>query len=326
MKSILIAHHDCSKYAETLAPELDGFEVLLADSLKSAGENLLGKAQIIMALGPSFNEDVIGAAKNVEWIQALTTGTDGITECRNLSGEVLITSTRGIHGPQMSELTLLLMLALTRRLPRVLANQAAHKWERWPQSILDGKTVAVLGIGAIAEHLAPICKGFGLTVLGVTQSPRQVAGFDRIYRRDELKDAVAQADYFVVIVPHSPETDKIVDRAVLDAMKPSAFFINVARGGVVDEEALIEVLREGRIAGAGLDVFETEPLPEDSPLWALDNVIITPKVGGMTDVYVEQTTPIVRHNLRAYREGRLSDLINVVANETAAKPLKEKQL
>ena len=108
-------------------------------------------------------------------------------------------------------------------------------------------------------------------------------------------------------------------------MKPSAFFINVARGGVVDEAALVEVLRARRIAGAGLDVFETEPLPKDSPLWSMENVIITPKVGGMTDVYVEQTAPIVRHNLQAYREGRLSDLINVVPNEAAAKPPEEKQ-
>jgi phosphoglycerate dehydrogenase-like enzyme len=325
MKSILIAHHDCEKYAKTLGPELEGFDVLLANGLSVAGEDLIGKAHVILATGPAFNEKIIGAARNVEWIQALTTGTDGITGCRNLAREVLITSTRGIHGPQMSELTLLLMLALTRRLPRMLANQAERKWERWPQSILDGKTVTILGVGAIAEHLAPLCKGFGLTVLGISQSPRQVAGFDRVYRRDELKEAVGQADYFVVIVPYSPETDKIVDGAVLAAMKPSAFFINVARGGVVDEAALIDTLRERRIAGAGLDVFETEPLPSDNPLWAMDNVIITPKVGGMTDVYVEQTAPIVRHNLRAYREGRLSDLVNVVANQAADQPLKEKQ-
>lgn len=324
MKSILIAHHDCEKYAKTLASDLEGLDVLLANGLSAAGDDMLAKAHIIVALGPGFNEKVIGAARKVEWIQALTTGTDGITGCRNLSGDVLITSTRGIHGPQMSELTILLMLALTRQLPRVLANQAQRTWDRWPQSILDGKTVAILGVGAIAEHLAPLCKGFGLTVLGITQSPRSVAGFDRMYRRDEIREAVGRADYFVVVVPYAPDTDKIVDGAVLAAMKPTAFFINVARGGVVDEAALIEALRERRIAGAGLDVFDTEPLPADSPLWGLDNVIITPKVGGMTDVYVEQTAPIVRHNLRAYREGRLSDLVNVVPNE-APKPLKEKQ-
>jgi D-2-hydroxyacid dehydrogenase (NADP+) len=325
MKSVLIAHHDCQKYAETLSSELEGFEVLLADGLKVVDEAALAKAHIILGLGPGFNEKVIGAARNVEWIQSLTTGTDAITGCRNLSGDVMITSTRGIHGPQMSELSLMLMLALTRRLPKMLANQAQAKWERWPQSILDGKTVAILGIGAIAEHLAPLCKGFGLTVLGISSSARSVAGVDRMYRRDQIKEAAALADYFVVIVPYSPETDKIVDRSVLEVMKPTAFFINVARGGVVDEAALTEVLRERRIAGAGLDVFETEPLPQDSPLWAMDNVIITPKVGGMTDVYVEQTAPIVRHNLKAFREGRLSDLINVVPNPAAAKPLQEEQ-
>jgi len=184
--------------------------------------------------------------------------------------------------------------------------------------------VVILGVGAIAEHLAPLCKGFGLTVLGISQSQRSVVGIDRMYPRERMKDAVGLADYFVVIVPYSSETDRIVDRSVLAAMKPSAFFINVARGGVVDEAALVDALRNKQIAGAGLDVFEIEPLPEDSPLWGLENVIITPKVGGMTDVYVEQTAPIVGHNLRAYRDGRSSDLINVVRSAGNA-PAREKQ-
>lgn len=319
MKSILIAHHDSEKYAEVLAPELEGLNVLLADDLGSAGEDL-EKANIIFAIGPSFNDKFLERARNAEWIQALTTGTEKIVGSPHLSSNVVVTSTRGIHGPQMSELTFLLMLGLTRKFPRMLANQGRHEWERWPQSILDNKTVAILGIGAIAEDLAPRCKAFGLTVLGISQSQRPVAGIDRMYSREEIHEAVGLADYFVVIVPHSPETDRIVDESVIAAMKPSAYFINVARGGVVDEAALIEALRNRQIAGAGLDVFEVEPLPEESPLWGMDNVIITPKVGGMTDVYVEQTAPILLHNLRAYRENRLDDLINAVVNKRQIEP------
>jgi D-2-hydroxyacid dehydrogenase (NADP+) len=319
MKSILIAHHDSEKYAEVLAPELKGLDVLLADNLRTAGE-AIEQANFIFAIGPSFNEMFLERARNVEWIQALTTGTEKIVGSRHLSSDVVITSTRGIHGPQMSELTFLLMLALTRKFPRMLANQRRSEWERWPQSILDNKTVAILGIGAIAEDLAPRCKAFGLTVLGISQSQRSVAGIDRMYKRQQIHEVAGLADYFVVIVPHTPQTDKIVDKSVIAAMKPSAFFINVARGGVVDEAALIDALNENRIAGAGLDVFETEPLPPQSPLWGFDNVIITPKVGGMTDVYVEQTAPILRHNLRAYLEGRLTDLINPVVNERRTAP------
>jgi phosphoglycerate dehydrogenase-like enzyme len=311
MKSILIAHHDSEKYAEVLAPELKGLDVHLADNLGGAGE-AVEKANIIFAIGPSFNDGFLSRARNAKWIQALTTGTEKIIGSPHLSSDVVVTSTRGIHGPQMSELTFLLMLGLTRKFPRMLANQGRGQWERWPQSILDNKTVAILGIGAIAEDLAPRCKAFGLTVLGISQSQRPVAGIDRMYSREQIHEVAGLADYFVVIVPHSPETDKIIDKSVIAAMKPSAFFINVARGGVVDEEALIEALENRQIAGAGLDVFETEPLPEQSPLWGLDNVIITPKVGGMTDVYVEQTAPILRHNLSAYRQGRFSDLINHV--------------
>ena len=225
----------------------------------------------------------------------------------------------------MSELILLLMLALTRQFPRMLANQARSEWERWPQSLLADKTVAVLGVGAIAEDLAPRCKLFGLTVLGISQSQRPVAGIDRMYGRDQIREVAGLADYFVVIVPYTPQTDRIVDKSVIAALKPSAFFINVARGGVLDEPALIEALRERRIAGAGLDVFETEPLPKESPLWGMDNVIITPKIGGMTDVYVEQTAPILRHNLRAFLGGRPSDLMNRVPHDPHAASSMEKQ-
>lgn len=317
MKSILIAHRDCEGYAEALAPDLAGHEVRLAESLDAAGD-AIDTAHVIMSGGPAFNEKIIASARNLEWIQALTTGTDAIVGCRNLADRVLVTSTRGIHGPQMSELIILLMLALTRQFPRMLANQTRGEWERWPQSLLANKTLAILGVGAIAEDLAPRCKLFGLTVLGISQSQRSVAGIDRMYSREQIHEVAGLADYFVVIIPYSPETDRIVDRSVLAALKPSAFFINVARGGVLDEPALIEALRERRIAGAGLDVFQTEPLPRESPLWGLDNVIITPKIGGMTDVYVEQTAPIIRHNLRAFLAGRPSDLMNTVAHKSHA--------
>jgi phosphoglycerate dehydrogenase-like enzyme len=151
-----------------------------------------------------------------------------------------------------------------------------------------------------------------MTVLGVSRTEREVEHFDRIYPRSQTREAVALADYFIVLAPHSRENDRIINAGVIAAMKPDAFLINVSRGGVVDEDALIDALRRGAIAGAGLDVFSSEPLPKDHPLWSLDNVIVTPRVGGMSDVYVEQCLPQLRQNLRAYVEGDRAGMINRV--------------
>ncbi len=149
-----------------------------------------------------------------------------------------------------------------------------------------------------------------MRVVGVTETPREVPGFDRVFARADLKAAVAEADHVVVLTPHSPQTHNLVDAAVLGAMRPDAFLINLARGGVVDEAALLEALDDGQIAGAGLDVFATEPLPAQSPLWRHPKVLLTPHVGGMSDVYEEQVMPILIHNLDAFVSGRLEDLQN----------------
>ena len=248
-------------------------------------------------------------APRLRWIQSLTTGTDAILKLSNLPRDVLVTSTRGMHGPQMSELVFLHMLALNRNFPRMLQNQQAARWERWLQGVRQSRGGSVV---AISEALAPRCQAFGMKVYGVSNTPRVPAGFDGIFTRRELAHAASLADFLVLVVPHSPETENLVDAPVLAAMKPGAFLINVARGGVLDEEALIRALRAGTIAGAALDVFRRQPLPADHPLWHQDRVIVSPLVGGMSDVYLEQAYPIVRQNLAAFLEGRSDSMINVV--------------
>ncbi len=151
-----------------------------------------------------------------------------------------------------------------------------------------------------------------MTVVGITATPRDLEAFDKFYPRAELLQAAGEVDFLILTVPHSPETDKIVNAELLSAMKPTAFLINIARGGVVDEAALIEALRSGEIAGAGLDVFFEEPLPAESPLWKMENVVITPHVGGMSDNYIEQVLPIFEENLRHYMNGDRRSMINIV--------------
>jgi len=247
------------------------------------------------------------------WIHALTTGIDPLLALK-LPSSVIVTSSRGIHGPQMAELAILLMLALSRDFPRMLANQREKSWQRWGQRLLVGKTVMMVGVGAISEALAARCKPLGLKVVGVT-SRRSVEHFDELQPRQRLKETVSTADFLVLLVPYSPETHHMIDASVMAAMKPSAYLINMARGGVVDEAALIDALQTRRLAGAGLDVFAQEPLPYSSPLWTLDNVIITPHVGGMSDIYAEQILPLLVHNVRAYVAGDRAAMQNLIKLE-----------
>jgi D-2-hydroxyacid dehydrogenase (NADP+) len=272
-----------------------------------------GSAEALIGHHFQFDEALVRAAPKLRWVQSLTTGTDAILKIEALKPEVVVTSTRGMHGPQMSELVFLHMLSLTRDMPTILANQKAHHWHRWPQPLLWGKTVTIVGVGAISEALAPRCKAFGMTVVGVSGTPRDAEGFDRMYARDRLAEAVVSADYVVLVVPLSKETENLVDAKVLAAMKPSAFLINVARGGVLDEQALVAALREKRIAGASLDVFREQPLPAASTLWDEPGVLITPLLGGMSDIYLDQAYPIVRDNLRHFLAQQSGAMRNQVA-------------
>jgi phosphoglycerate dehydrogenase-like enzyme len=166
----------------------------------------------------------------------------------------------------------------------------------------------------LAEHLAERCKLFGMTTIGVSGGRSSAPHFDEVHARNALAKVAARADFLMLLVPYSPETHHLVDREVIAAMKPSAFLINLARGGVLDEAALIDHLRAGKIAGAGLDIFSTQPLPPDNPLWTMPNVIITPNIGGRSNEFVRQTMSVVVPNLQAYTEGRLEDLRNLVAH------------
>jgi phosphoglycerate dehydrogenase-like enzyme len=212
----------------------------------------------------------------------------------------------------MTEAALLSMLAFARDMPRMIQNQAQHHWERYPPRILYGKTVGIFGIGAIAEVLGPVCKAFGMNVVGITSSQREVPGFDRMVHRDELATILGTLDHFVILTPLTDETRNIIDAKMLAAMKPGAFLINLARGGIVDEAALIEALQQRRIGGAAIDVFVQEPLPADHPFWGMDNVILSPHIGAFNADYVSQVLPFVKENLAHYLAGNRDRMINVV--------------
>ena len=272
----------------------------------------IGDADILLTFGAHMADHVLEKGKKLKWIQALGTGVDGIADRPALRKGVLVTNMHGLHGDSVPEAAIMLMLALARDLPRAMRNRDARKWERYPSRLLKGRTVGIFGVGAIAKSLAPKCKSFGMKVVGISSAPRSLEGFDRMVHRDQLEDAVRELDFLVLLTPYTPETHGSVGARVIGAMKPSACLVNLARGGIVDEEALLRALGEKRLAGAALDVFATEPLPEDHPFWSMDNVIVTPHLGGFHDQYAEEALPTVVGNFRKFLAGDIDGMANIV--------------
>jgi phosphoglycerate dehydrogenase-like enzyme len=269
-------------------------------------------ANILMTYGPMMTDRVVREAENLQWIQALGTGVDNLVDLPSLQPSVLITNIRGIHGPAMSEAAIMAMLALSRDFPRALRNQDRRLWDRWPARLLSEKTLGILGVGAIAEALALRCKVLGMTVVGISSVPRTVAGFDRMCSCEDLITAVGDFDFLVVLTPYSAATRNIINSRVFSAMKTSSYLINLARGGVVDETALIQALESDQIAGAALDVFSEEPLPTDHPFWGMKNVLLTSHLAGFYDGYAARALPVIEENIRRFLAHDIAHMINIV--------------
>ena len=298
------------------------YKAMLAERFPQLTINVIGHhddvgpyiadTDVLLCFSPPMADHVVREAKNLKWIQALGTGVDNIVDLPSLGKEVIVTNIRGIHGQPMSEATIAYMLSLSRNLPRSTHAQDRAAWERWPSQLMDGKTVGILGVGAIAEYLAPICKAFNMTVVGISSGVRQVPGFDRMAARDDLLKVVGEFDFLVVMTPLTPETRNIIDQKVFAAMKPTAYLLNMARGGVVDEDALFSALEAGEIAGATLDVFMQEPLRSTSPLWKAKNCTVFPHLGGYSQGYEDRAMPTIAHNMACFLAGDFKKMINVV--------------
>lgn len=299
------------QYCDRLRASFPGLSINVVDHHSKVAP-YIADAEVLVTFGPMMADHVLCDAPRLKWIQALGTGVDNLIDLPSLRPGVIVTNIHGIHGSSLSEAALLAMLALSRNLPRAVRNQQQRLWQRWPARLLDGKTAGILGIGAIAQDLAPRCRALGMRVVGFSSAPRALAAFDQMYSRHELLQFAGQLDFLVVLTPYSAATRHIVNANVLAAMKRAAYLINLARGGVVDEDALLAALKDGRLAGAALDVFSQEPLPPDHPFWSMENVIITPHLGGFYDEYADRALPIVEENLRRFLAGDTKNMINVV--------------
>jgi D-2-hydroxyacid dehydrogenase (NADP+) len=308
---VLVFENGSHVNIEALRLELPMLTIHATHDLAEA-RRIGANSEILVALAHQVSDDLLEAMPRLRWIAALTTGTDHLQSLKNLRNDTLVTSARGIHGPQMSELALLNMISLSRRMPEMLRNQDEAKWERWSQPLLMDKTAVIVGVGQIGETLAERLRAFRMRIVGVSDARADIQGFDTVLPRARLNEAASLADFLIVLVPLTESTRHLINNEVLYAMKPTAFLINLSRGDVVDETALIKHLQSGRIAGAGLDVFAEEPPRKDNPLWTMPNVIMTPRIGGMSDCYADQVLPLMKHNLHAFAAGRLNDMKNVV--------------
>ena len=269
---------------------------------------------------PTDSDDgpgVLEMAPTLRWVQTTSAGVGPLVKRLGIdSSDVIVTTASGVHAEPLAEFAFMAMLVQAKELARIQRDQQNRHWERFCSDELSGKIMAIVGPGRIGRQVAKIGKAFGMRVLamGSRGGEERLAelGVDALYTREGLHEMLGQADVVVLSCPHTPETEDMIDAAAFAAMKPGVIFINIARGKVVVEQALVNALISERIAFAALDVFATEPLPVDSPLWSMTNVLVSPHSGSTAYSENRKITDIFCHNLRCLLDHRQQDMRNVL--------------
>jgi len=313
---VLISFDLSSVYVEKIRSVSPTVEVVQSAD-KDEALCLIKDADILFA--GFFSKDLFSAAKGLKWIQAWGAGVDRILLPEVVNSRVIVTNAGGIHPTPISEHVIGLILCLSRKLHLFIRNQSEKKWLRYesddPQEQVEeltDKTVGIVGLGRIGTEIARKAKCLGMRVVAIKRDPSTpgTVGLDRLLHPRDLNVLLSESDFVVLSLPLTKETQGMIGEAQLRSMKRTGYLINVSRGKIVQEDKLIEALRQGWIAGAGLDTFENEPLPESSDLWGFKNVIITPHIAGLTPYYEERLTNIFCENLNRFMHEE--PMINVV--------------
>jgi phosphoglycerate dehydrogenase-like enzyme len=275
--------------------------------------------QADVAFTPFVDRDVFALATRLRWVQSPAVGVGSLMFPELLASPVILTSARGIRARSIAEHVLAVTLALARRLPVALRAQAAHRWAQQELEgagvdvrVLHGQRMGIVGLGAIGLEVAKIAAPFGFRVSAIRRRAGEPVpdGVEAVWTPDRLHDLLAASDVVVLAAPHTPETKRLIGARELDRITRGAFLINVARGKLVDDDALVAALRDGRVGGAALDVFSEEPLEASSPYWDLPNVIVTPHSSGALTDYWTPLVALFAENLRRFEKGE--PLLNVV--------------
>jgi len=290
---------------DTLIPELSQKYPDVTFDLCVNRENLIHKIAEAEVFIGWLNRKEFLAAKKLRWIQSPSTGADSFVSIPELrDGDVILTNARGTHGAPLAEHAFAMILTFTRGMKTYIEAQAEKHWDSTVRAglvELTGSTMGIVGFGVVGQAVAERAQAFGLHILAVDRYPGlQPAYVKSLEPVEGLDKLLRESDYVVVTLPYTPENDNLIGAAQLSLLKPSALLVGVSRGGVIDEQALLEVLREKRIAGAALDVVRQEPMPADNPLWDLDNLLITPHAAGGSQLEGPRIRAIFVDNVRRY--------------------------
>ncbi len=300
MRKIVFLAGTADPYRDTLKQAAPGWQVVDGRQASDLAAELR-EAEIVIGWNPLAEQECLRPDSRLRWVQSLGAGVNGMPLKVFQNRRIALTSASGVHPYPISEVILALMLAYVRKLNLNILNQQQHAWKHETGLVeIHGKTIGILGVGAIGEETARLAKAFHMTVIGLRRSGQPAPNVDIMYDAAGLPELLRQSDFVVNILPLTAETRHLMGQEQFRQMKANAFYINVGRGETTNTEALIQALQEKRIAGAGLDVTAPEPLPADSPLWDMPNVIITPHSAGLNEHYFERVMAIFLANLPVY--------------------------
>ncbi len=320
MKLVIVVYHRFSLwqaptwFSDRLRGDFPGLEVVQLADYSGLDRELVDAE---MAMTWSLRPEQVAAAPKLKWIHSPAAAVHLLMIPEIVDSDIIVTSARGVHGPVVAEHAIALVLAMAKRLPSAAKYQQQRRWsqdEIWQEQPrpreIAGATLGLVGLGSIGLEVARLATALGMRVVAVRQSGKPSTSIDRVFPPDELTAMLRVSDYVVLAAPVTPQTRGMFGSGAFAAMKPDAYLINVARGALVDQEALVQVLRGKKIAGAALDVFEKEPLPRESPLWEMENVFITPHSAALSEKLWERHYALFTENLRRFEAG--APLLGVV--------------
>lgn len=306
--NILVLNNLAGRHKDAIAAVMPGINVTVTD-FEHAGEHIAA-TDILVAWGWTDIRPLYLAAPRLKWVHALSAGVENLTFPEIQASDTILTNSKGIHGIPVSEHVFAMMLAFTRGLNLLVRQQQAASWNRVPTDEIHEKTIGIVGLGSIGREIAKKAKGMGMEVVATKQEMTTEIFVDKLYRPEQLHEMLAVSDFVVAALPLTDKTTGLFTLEEFRAMKPTAYFFNIARGAIVREADLVIALQLGVIRGAGLDVFEHEPLPADSPLWTMDNVIVTPHMAAISPYYLDRAVKLFVDNLTRYTQNR--EMFNII--------------
>ncbi|MBP2630100.1 MAG: Glyoxylate reductase [Firmicutes bacterium] len=288
-----------------------GMDINVTTCKKYEAINYIKDTDVLITWGQHDIRDLLPQATRLKWVHSLSAGVDKLLSPEFISSDITLTNSRGIHGIPMAEHVLAMMLTFTRSIHQTYENQKARAWQLLSLEELYDKSIAIIGLGSIGREIAKRAKCLGMKVLATKRTMTQEIFIDKLYPMDQLPHLLSSADFVVVTLPLTQHTKGLFSLETFRTMKKSAYFINVARGPIVNEADLITALETGVIKGAALDVFNQEPLPEDSPLWTVENLIITPHIAANSPYYIDRALKLFIENLsKFYNNAEMLNIIN----------------